>query len=240
MANACIDNVRIIVFDVFGTVVDWRSSVISEVQKTADSHGVSIDATAFVDEWKRCYREGMDRVNRGDDPWTNVDVIYRRKLDELLPIYALGRIPEAEKDHLNRAWTRLAPWPDSVEGLLRLKRKYVLSTLSNGNFAWLVDMAKHAGLPWDCVLTAENARRYKPDPAVYRMAIELFGDDPSRVMLAAAHNYDLAHARSHGMLTAFIPRPREYGPGQTTDLAAEKDWDVVAPDMIALADILAS
>ena len=233
-----VEKVGTIVFDVFGTVVDWRSSVIFEVQKVADSQGISIDVTAFVDEWKSCYREGMDRVNRGAVPWTNVDVIYRRKLDELLPAYSLGELSEAQKDHLNRAWTRLTPWPDSVEGLQRLKKKFVISTLSNGNFAWLVDMAKHTDLPWDCVLTAENARRYKPDAAVYRMAIELFGGDPSRVMLAAAHNYDLAHARSHGMATAFIPRPREYGPDQQTDLSPAEDWDVVAADMIALADTL--
>ena len=238
MMASPIENVGTIVFDVFGTVVDWRSSVISEVQQVADARGVSVDATAFADEWKTCYREGMDRVNRGDEPWTNVDIIYRRKLDELLLTYSLGEIPEVQRDHLNRAWTRLTPWPDSVEGLQRLKEKYVISPLSNGNFAWLVDMAKHAGLPWDCVLTAENVRRYKPDPAVYRMAIDLFGGDPTRIMLVAAHNYNLAHARSHGMRTAFFSRPREYGPGQRTDLEPEQNWDVVAEDMIALADAL--
>lgn len=231
-------NIRYLTFDVFGTVVDWRTSVIAEVERSARAQGAALDAAAFVDAWKSCYRPGMDAVNRGETPWTNVDVIYRRKLDELLDGHGLGGLDEDARAELNRAWTRLAPWPDAVAGLERLGRRYVLSTLSNGNFAWLVEMAKHAGLPWDCVLTAENARRYKPDPAVYRMAIELFGGDASRLMMVAAHNYDLRHARSHGMRTAFVARPLEHGPGQTTDLGPEEDWDVVAADLIDLAERL--
>lgn len=238
MTPTDLENVKYLTYDVFGTVVDWRGSVIAEVARAAAEHGVAVDAAAFVDAWKTCYRAGMDRVNRGDDPWTNVDAIYRRKLDELLDAYSLGELSDGQRDYLNRAWTRLCPWPDSIPGLERLKRKYVICTLSNGNFVWLVEMAKHAGLPWDCVLTAENARRYKPDPSVYRMAIELFGGNPDRVMMVAAHNYDLQHARSHGMRTAFIPRPTEYGPDQKTDLRAEQDWDLVAEDMSALADAL--
>ena len=232
------DNVHYLTFDVFGTVVDWRCSLVNEVSRLAQAKGVELDPTAFVDEWKSCYRAGMDRVNRGEDPWTNVDIIYRRKLDQMLDAHGLDSLSDAERDHMNRAWTRLTPWPDSVSGLNRLKDKYVLSTLSNGNFAWLVEMGKHGGLPWDCVLTAENARRYKPAPEMYQLAIKLFGGDPGRVMMVAAHNYDLSNARSHGMRTAFIPRPTEYGPGQTTDLEAEQDWDVVANDMNALADSL--
>ena len=187
-----LNDVRILTFDVFGTVVDWRTSVIAEVDRAAHAKGIALDAATFVDEWKSCYRSGMDRVNRGEEPWTNVDVIYRRKLDELLSEFGLDALSEAERDNLNRAWTRLTPWPDAVAGLERLKYRYVLSTLSNANFAWLVEMAKHAGLPWDCVLTAENARRYKPDPLVYRMAIELFGGDANRLMMVAAHNYVLS------------------------------------------------
>lgn len=232
------EEVRYLTFDVFGTVVDWRTSVVAEVERTARVHGATLDAPAFVDAWKSCYRPGMDAVNRGDAPWTNVDVIYRRKLDELLEAHGLGHLDERTRDELNRAWTRLAPWPDAVAGLERLKRRYVLSTLSNGNFVWLVEMAKHAALPWDCVLTAENARCYKPEPAVYRMAVELFGGDASRIMMVAAHNYDLHHARSHGMRTAFVARPSEHGPGQTADLAPEEDWDVVAGDFVALAERL--
>ena len=233
-----LENVRYLTFDVFGTVVDWRSSVIDEVRRFAAGHDVALDPIAFVDEWKACYRPGMDAVNRGDVEWTNVDVIYRRRLDELLEANSLDGLSENERDQLNLAWTRLTPWPDAVAGLTRLKSRFAISTLSNGNFVWLVEMAKHAGLPWDCVLTAENARRYKPNPVVYRMAIELLGGEPERLMMVAAHNYDLGFARSHGMRTAFVPRPSEYGPGQTSDLEAEDDWDVVAKDLEALAAAL--
>ena len=232
------NNVRYLVFDVFGTVVDWRGSLIDEISQMAKQKKVDIDPESFVDEWKSCYRPGMDRVNRGEDPWTNVDVIYRRKLDQMLDDRGHRSISDEQRTHLNLAWTRLKPWPDSVSGLRRLKSKFVLSTLSNGNFIWLVEMAKFAGLPWDCVLTAENARRYKPAAEVYQLANELFGGDPSRIMLVAAHNYDLSQARRHGMQTAFIARPTEYGPGQTTDLEAEDDWNIVADDMDALADSL--
>ncbi len=155
----------------------------------------------------------MDRVNSGQIPWTSVDDLYREKLDQLLVAHGITGLPEAETDHFNRVWHRLDGWPDAVPGLTRLKRRYVLSTLSNGSFACLVNMAKHAGLPWDCVLTAENARRYKPAPEVYRMAIELLGLEPGQVMMVAAHNDALGHAASHGMRTAFVPRPGEYGPG---------------------------
>lgn len=232
------DNISYLTFDVFGTVVDWRASLIAAVEEVALDKGVALDGVAFVDEWKTCYRSGMDRVNSGSEPWTNVDVIYRRKLDQLIEEYGLTSLSESERDHLNRAWTRLTPWPDAVTGLKRLQQGFVVSTLSNGNFVWLVEMARYGGLSWDCILTAENARRYKPDPAVYQMAIELFGGAPEQIMMVAAHNYDLGHAASHGMRTAFVRRPVEYGPKQQTDLEAEKDWDVVADDLIDLAEQL--
>jgi 2-haloacid dehalogenase len=180
----------------------------------------------------------MDKVNRGEWPWTTIDVIYRRRLDEALRAHAIGGLGEVDLEHLNRVWWRLRPWPDTVAGLTRLRRRYVISPLSNASFAGMVHLARFAGLPWDCVLTAENARRYKPAPEVYLTAIELLGLAPSEVMMVAAHNYDLAAARSHGMRTAFIPRPAEYGPGQTSDLTPESDWDVVARDMEDLADFL--
>jgi len=157
---------------------------------------------------------------------------------EVLRAHAITGLGEVDLEHLNRVWWRLRPWPDTVAGLTRLRRRYVISPLSNASFAGMVHLARFAGLPWDCVLTAENARRDKPAPEVYLTAIELLGLAPSEVMMVAAHNYDLAAARSHGMRTAFIPRPAEYGPGQTSDLAPESNWDVVARDMEDLADSL--
>lgn len=230
-----IKGVKAMTFDTFGTVVDWRNSVIAEGVALGAAKGLSVDWAAFTDAWKTCYRPGMDRVRRGEVPWTNVDDIYRAKLDDLLVEFGVTGLTEAEIAHFNRVWHRLDPWPDSVAGLTRLKTRYVLSTLSNGNFACLLNMGKRAGLPWDCILTAENFRHYKPDPEAYRGAIELLGVDAGEVMMVAAHNYDLRHAASHGMRTAFVRRPTEYGPGQTTDLEADGPWDVVVENIEDLA-----
>jgi 2-haloacid dehalogenase len=213
-------------------------SILDELQALGRSRGIACDWEAFLDDWKSAYRPGMDKVNRGECPWTTIDVIYRRRLDEVLQAHAITGLGEVDLEHLNRVWWRLRPWPDTVGGLTRLRRRYLISPLSNASFAGMVHLARFAGLPWDCVLTAENARRYKPAPEVYLTAIELLGLAPGEVMMVAAHNYDLAAARSHGMRTAFIPRPAEYGPGQTSDLAPESDWDVVARDMDDLADSL--
>ncbi|MCZ6842521.1 MAG: haloacid dehalogenase type II [SAR324 cluster bacterium] len=233
-----VSDIKVLTFDVFGTVVDWRGSVIAAASAFGNDKSISVNWEAFTDAWKTCYRPGMDRVNEGKTPWTNVYAIYRAKLEELFPEYGINGVSEGEMDHFNRVWERLDPWPDSVRGLTRLKEKFVLSTLSNSDFGSMVRMAKHAGLPWDCIITAEIAKCYKPDPRVYLTAIALLGCKPEQMMMVAAHNYDLAHAASHGMHTAFIPRPTEYGPGQTTDLAAEGDWDIVADDMEQLADAL--
>jgi len=180
----------------------------------------------------------MDRVNRGEWPWTTVDAIYRQRLDEVLRAAGIAGVSEADVSHLNRVWWRLRPWPDSVGGLARLRRRYVIAPLSNASFAGMVHLARFAGLPWDCILTAENARRYKPAPEVYLTALGLLGLAPGRAMMVAAHNYDLAAARALGLRTAFVPRPAEYGPRQATDLAAESDWDVIATDMGDLARAL--
>ena len=227
--------IRALTCDTYGTLVDWRGSILDELRTLGRSRGITRDWESFLDDWKSAYRSGMDKVNRGEWPWTTIDVIYRRRLDEALRAHAIGGLGEVDLEHLNRVWWRLRPWPDTVAGLTRLRRRYVISPLSNASFAGMVHLARFAGLPWDCVLTAENARRYKPAPEVYLTAIELLGLAPSEVMMVAAHNYDLAAARSHGMRTAFIPRPAEYGPGQTSDLAPESDWDVVARDMEDLA-----
>lgn len=228
-------SVKALVFDVFGTVVDWRSSLIEQFRAFGEEKGLAVNWEAFVDSWKSCYRPGMDAVRKGNWPWTNVDGIYRKRLDPLLFEHGITGLSEAEVTCLNRTWHRCRPWPDVVGGLKRLKTKYVLSTLSNGDVACMVNMAKYGGLPWDCILCAELFRHYKPDPEVYRGAIELLALQPGEVMLVAAHNYDLRAARSHGMRTAFVPRRSEHGPGQTSDLGAEEDWDVVAADFGDLA-----
>jgi 2-haloacid dehalogenase len=229
---------RALTCDTYGTIVDWRGSVLDELRAFGTSRGLDRDWEAFLADWKSCYRTGMDMVNAGQWPWTTVDAIYRRRLDELLSMHAIAGVSEQEVEHLNRVWWRLRPWPDSVPGLTRLRTRYIVTPLSNASFAGMVNLARWAGLPWDCIITAENARRYKPAPEVYRTAIELLGLEPGEVMMVAAHNYDLAAARSQEMRTAFVPRPTEYGPAQTTDLGPESDWDVVARDMQDLARAL--
>lgn len=238
MTRVATGEIKALTFDTYGTVVDWRTSVLEELRALAACHRLNLDPDAFLAEWKACYRPSMDRVNRGEWPWTTVDMIYRRALDQLLAVHGLTAVPAADVDHLARVWWRLRPWPDAVAGLTRLKRRFVITPLSNASFAGMVHLAKFAGLPWDCVITAENARCYKPRPEVYRIALELLGLAPGEVMMVAAHNYDLAAARAEGMRTAFLPRPTEYGPGQTTDLRPESDWDVVAKDIEDLAQAL--
>jgi 2-haloacid dehalogenase len=230
--------IEALIFDTYGTLMDWRGSILEELAAFGADRGIDRDWAAFLDDWKSCYRPGMDKVNRGEWPWTTIDVIYRRRLDEVLRTFGIAGLTEAEIAHLNRVWWRLRPWPDSVAGLTRLRKRYVISPLSNASFAGMVHLARFACLPWDCILTAENARRYKPAPEVYLTAVELLGLAPAEVMLVAAHNYDLAAARALGLRTAFVPRPSEYGPGQTTDLTAESDWDVIASDMGDLARAL--
>ena len=230
-----IDAVKALTFDVFGTVVDWRSSIIREVEDFSRRKGVAIDAANFADEWRGAYQPSMQRVRSGELPWTRLDDLHRMSLEELLRRFGVADAERAEIDWLNRAWHRLSPWPDSIAGLTRLRHKYVLATLSNGNVALLVNMAKHAGLPWDCVLSAELARHYKPDPETYRMAADFLGLAPYEVMMVAAHNGDLVAARAEGLRTAFVARPTEYGPRQTRDLRAEHDFDVVARDFVDLA-----
>jgi 2-haloacid dehalogenase len=232
------DGVKATAFDVFGTVVDWRRSIIEELRAFGQAKGISIKWDAFVHDWKSCYRPGMHAVRTGKLPWTNVAGIHRRKLDALLVEYGIHGLSEAEKILLNRAWHRCHPRPDVVAGLTRLKKTYMLSTLSNGDVACLVTMAKGGGLPWDCILCAEVFRHYKPDPEVLRGAIELLALEPQEIMMVAAHNHDLRAARSHGMRTAFVPRSSGYGPGQTSDLKPEDDWDVVVGDFRELAAVM--
>jgi len=225
--------VQALTFDVFGTVVDWRSSVIRDGKKLSAAKGFQVDWGRFADAWRAGYGPSMNRVRRGEVPWTSIDRLHRMILDRLLPEFGIPGLSEAEIDHLNRVWHRLDPWPDAVRGLTRLKKKYIVATLSNGNVALLVNMARHAGLPWDCVLSAELARRYKPDQEVYRTAASLLGLEPAQVMMVAAHGNDLRAAASVGFKSAFVPRPLEHGPGGKQE--ATGSFDIVAGDFVDLA-----
>lgn len=227
-----------LVFDVFGTVVDWRSSLIRRLHEFGRVSGLTADWANLVDDWRGQYRPLMDEVRSGKRPWTNLDDLHRESLEQLLPRYGLTRLSNAQKHTLVEGWHWLDPWPDTVAGLSRLKKKFVIATLSNGGLRLLADMAKYAGLPWDAVLSADVFRHYKPDPEVYRGAAMLLDCPPDAVMLVAAHNYDLEAARTCGFKTAFVPRPSEYGPRQSRDFAAESDWDYVAKDLEDLASQL--
>ena len=231
-------DVKALLFDVFGTVVDWRTSLIGELGAWGDARGLRADWPGLVDAWRGAYAPSMDRVRRGEVPWTNLDALHRESLARLAPQFGLADLAPAEMEWVNHGWHRLRPWPDSVGGLLRLKERYTLAPLSNGNVALLTNMAKHAGLPWDLVLSAELFRHYKPDRETYLGAAALLDLPPEQVMMCAAHNGDLRAARSLGLRTAFIARPTEYGPHQKTDRGPEADWDIAVDSMEELADRL--
>ncbi len=228
-----------LLFDVFGTVVDWRSGVRRDVAEAARQVGRTVDAGAFADAWRAGYAPAMDEVRRGELPWTKLDDLHRRTLERLLPEFGLDGLDEIQRGWLNTCWHRLDPWPDVLAGLGRLKRDFVIATLSNGNVAMLVSMARRAGLPWDMVFSAELFRHYKPDPACYLGAVNLLGLEPPQVMLVAAHNADLSAAAGLGLATAFVRRPAEHGPSQHTDLAPSGNYTLTAADFATLAEALA-
>jgi 2-haloacid dehalogenase len=228
--------IKAILFDVFGTVVDWRSSIIAELTEFGAKRAIEVDWAQFTDDWRGLYQPSMEAVRSGRRPWMILDVLHRESLDSLIAKYGLTTLSEAEKLHISRVWHRLKPWPDVVEGLQRLKSRYIIGTLSNGNVGLLTRLSKYAGLPWDVVLGAETVRAYKPMPDAYTRNVELLNLAPSEVMLAAAHNSDLAAAAAQGLATAFIARPSEYGQHQTKDLHAEREWVVIADSFIHLAD----
>ncbi|MFN8494264.1 MAG: haloacid dehalogenase type II [Caldilineaceae bacterium] len=230
--------IKALVFDVFGTVVDWRDTIIKEGMALSRTRRVHIDWARFANAWRAGYQPTLDRVRRGELPWTNLDGLHRMILDQLLNDFKITTLTEADIDHLNRVWHRLTPWPDVIEGLTRLRTRYVVATLSNGNMALLVNMAKQAGLPWDCILSAELVQRYKPDPEVYLMAARFLGLRPQQVMMVAAHVSDLQAAQAVGLRTAYIPRPLEYGPGYATETLPEGAFDVVEADFNDLAERL--
>tara|TARA_B100001013_G_scaffold8913_1_gene5461 strand:+ start:2649 stop:3497 length:849 start_codon:yes stop_codon:yes gene_type:complete len=229
------NSVKALTFDVFGTVVDWRSSIIREGQLLSARKGFEIDWGEFADNWRAGYGPAMNRVRNGELPWTKIDDLHRMILDELVIEHGLVGLSEGELDDFNRAWHRLSPWPDTVAGLNRLKTKYVIATLSNGNVALLTNMAKNAGLPWDAVLSAELAKHYKPDPEAYLTAADLLGLSPEQVMMVAAHPGDLRAAARTGLRTAYVVRPLERGPGRIVSNNTTGEFDYTANDFLDLA-----
>ena len=227
-------SLKVLAFDIFGTVVDWHGSIAREV----DAMQLGVDGGTFALAWRAGYQPAMKRVMSGELGWTRIDDLHRLILDELLTRFGIGHLSEPQKQHLNTVWHRLDPWPDSVDGLRRLKARYTICTLSNGNLGLLTAMAKRAGLPWDCILSAEVFRKYKPDPATYLGVADVFGVAPHEVMLVAAHHDDLAGARACGLHTAYIERPQEFGAAQTKDVSPDPANTLHAKDLAALADVL--
>jgi 2-haloacid dehalogenase len=229
---------KALVFDVFGTVVDWHGSVAREVRALAKSKGLRVNAAKFAKAWRGGYRPAMDRVLRGEAPFEKIDVIHRAILEDVLKQFKVTTLTEDEKSHLNLVWHRLKPWPDSVRGLKRLKSKFVIATLSNGNTSLLVNMAKHGGLPWDCVFSSDTFKLFKPDPGMYLGAAGMLDLKPEEVMMVAAHKPDLRAAAKCGLKTAFVKRPLEHGRGAALDLASEPEFTVNAESFLDLADRL--
>jgi 2-haloacid dehalogenase len=225
---------KILAFDIFGTVVDWHGSIAREV----DAMKLGVSGSEFALAWRAGYKPAMQRVRSGELGWTRIDELHRMMLDEVLAQFGVSHLAEEQKRHLNRVWHRLDPWPDSVEGVTRLKARHIVCTLSNGNIGLLTDMAKRAGLPWDCILSAEVFRAYKPDPQTYLGVAATFDAAPGEVMLVAAHHDDLAGARACGLLTAYIERPLEFGAGQPKDVSPRAENTMHCASLTALADAL--
>jgi len=234
MPDTPIESPKVLAFDVFGTVVDWHGSIAREV----DAMKLGVSGDEFASAWRDGYRPAMRRVMAGELGWTLIDDLHRMILDELLARFHIAGLDEAAKKHLNKVWHRLDPWPDSAPGLARLKSRFMICTLSNGNIGLLADMAKHGRLPWDCILSAEVFRAYKPDPATYLGVAKVFDVAPAEVMLVAAHHDDLAGARACGLRTAYIERPLEFGAGQPKDVSPQPENELHAASLLALADLL--
>lgn len=233
-ANSIASTVKVLAFDTFGTVVDWHGSIVREMQALHPA----VDGDAFALAWRAGYQPAMARVMRGEQGWARLDELHRGILDGILPRFGLGHLSEQERRHLNRAWHRLRPWNDSVEGLTRLKSRFTISTLSNGNIGLLTNMAKNAGLPWDCILSAEVFRAYKPSPQTYLGVAEVFDLAPGQVALVAAHHEDLSAARACGLRTVYVERPLEFGGHHVKDVSPQAGNDLHCKDLRSLASAL--
>jgi 2-haloacid dehalogenase len=226
---------KVIVFDTFGSVVDWRSSLIADLSAFGAKKGITVDWAALVDAWRAAYHPSMDRVRKGEQPFTKLDNLHRASLDKLVVDFGIKGLSEDDLVHINLGWHRLHPWPDSVPGLTRLKSRFIIGPLSNGNVSLLLNMAKFSGIPWDMIFGSDLFGHFKPDPETYLGVAKMLDLRPDQVMLGAAHNNDLGKARASGLLTGFFPRPKEYGPNQKRDYEADQDWDIVAKDIEDLA-----
>lgn len=233
-----VTSVKALMFDVFGTVVDWRTSIRDDMQAYFTPLGIEKDWEAFAQDWRAKYQPAMEKVRAGNREYVRLDKLHRENLDELLADYELTDLDETQREHLNKTWHRLVPWKDTIPGLVRLQRRYLLASLSNGNIALMANLAKNSGLPWDAILGAEVTQSYKPDPVTYTRSMEVMALAPAECMMVAAHNYDLKVARSLGMKTAFVARPTEYGDWQKSDFTADEDWDICCDSMIELAQRL--
>jgi len=228
--------IKVLAFDVFGTVVDWRTGVAAEIAAIAKERQLTVDTPAFADRWRSKYLPYLSRIRSGEMPWQVLDGVHRASLRELINELSLQSLTEADLDRLVFAWHHLPPWPDAVGGMSRLRSRYVLTTLSNGGMAHLVDLNRAAHLPFDCVLSVELVRTYKPDPRVYRLVPDLLAVRPEESMMVASHSYDLAAAAGQGMRTAFVRRPQEWGTGKPEKL--DISVDIVADDFLDLASQL--
>jgi len=228
-------DVQALIFDVFGTVVDWRSSIIREGQLLSARKGFDVDWAEFADRWRGGYGPAMNKVRTGQLPWTKIDDLHRMVLDELVVEFGLSGMTEQELDHFNKAWHRLMPWPDSAGGLSRLKTRYTIATMSNGNVSLLLNMGKNAGLPWDTIFSAELSRHYKPDPEAYLKCAELLSLEPEQIMMTAAHPGDLRAAAALGFKTGYVYRPLERGPERRVERNTTDSFDIRADDFIDLA-----
>ena len=235
-----VPDVEALVFDVFGTVVDWRSGVIRDGRRLGEREGLDVDWAAFADAWREEYQPSMARVRRGEIEWRNLDALHRESLESLLDRFGIEGLSDGDVEHLNRVWHRLDPWSDSIPGIARLRTEYVVAPLSNGHVRLLTNMAKRAGIPWDLILSAELARHYKPQAEAYLTAADLLDHEPDEVMMVAAHRTDLDAARDAGLRTAYVHRPTEWGSEAAGDVEMPEDsaYDVVAEDVEDVADRL--
>ena len=228
-------SVRAMIFDVFGTVVDWRGSISRQAGAFGRTKGIEADWDSFADTWRSKYGPYMNKVRSGELPWTNLDGLHRMSLEVVLDEFGITGLCEGDLREMTLFWHRLRPWSDVVPGLYRLKSRYVISPMSNGNIAMMTNMAKHSGIPWDCVLGAEVARHYKPDPESYLTTVALLGLEPEQVVMSAAHARDLIAAGKLGLRTAYIPRPMEHGPNPSPEPVPAPEFDVTATDFVDLA-----
>jgi 2-haloacid dehalogenase len=236
-----LDKIRALVFDVQGTCVDFYQPILRAGEAVNRAKGLNMDWAALSADWRDLYREKMDQVIAGQRPWLRVDVIYREALDQLLERHNLTQtFNPAERDDFNQLWNHLDAWPDSVEGLTRLRRKFTTTTLSNAAMSTMIEVVKHAGLPFDAILSAELARSYKPAPAVYQLAVDYLGYKPDEILMVAAHKYDLKAARAFGLHTAFVARPLEFGPNVAANISPEPFFDLYTKSLVELADALSA